>query len=351
MKASSPRSLALNGTPVALPKMTLWKHVAAGGLAAPFCALLVFLSRGGSMNPVTLLIGYTVAGALTSLLCGAVLKYSERQDRRTRTHTPQLVLLACLGAAAILVAAALLEVSLRSAHAPAGMLADAPLFLGLLGFWNCFSLMYGEWQRTNVLALRTQSRLRGLQAQIQPHFFFNTLNTVSALIPEQPAEAQAVIQRLAAIFRKSLAATPDSTTVPLDQELDLTREYLEIEKARFGARVRYSLPDPGEASGWQIPALTLQPLVENAVRHGIACLASGGEVRVTLVSDETGFELQVTNPVEEPRDIDLDRLLREGHSLQLIADRLQLMYNGRARITAEVDDQFHIRIRIPGRRR
>jgi two-component system sensor histidine kinase AlgZ len=333
-----------------MPKMTLWKHVAAGGIVAPFGALLVYSSQGSSISAAELVLGYILAGALTSLLCGSILKYSERKERRTRTHTRHLVLLGCLGAAAIMVAAALIEVSLRSVHAPAGLLAGAPLFLGLLGFWNCFSLMYGEWQRTHVLALRTQSRLRGLQAQIQPHFFFNTLNTVSALIPEQPAEAQAVIQRLAVIFRKTLT-TPDSTTVPLDQELDLTREYLEIERARFGDRVRYSLPAASEAVGWQIPALTLQPLVENAVRHGIAQLPQGGEVRVTLQSEETGFELQVTNPVEDPRDIDLNHLLRPGHSLQLIADRLQLMYNYRSRIQAEVDDQFRIRIRIPGRRR
>ncbi len=330
--------------------MTLWKHVAAGGVTAPFAALLVFSFPGSRVSGMELVAGYILAGALTSLLCGGLLKLQERRSAsRPQTHTRGLVLLACLGAAAVMVAAALVEAGMRSAHVPRGVLSGLPLFLALLGFWNCFSLMYGEWQRSQSLALQTKSRLHGLQAQIQPHFFFNTLNTVSALIPEQPAEAQAVIQRLAGLFRKSLT-TPNSSTVPLDQEIELTREYLEIEKARFGARLRYTLPDSSQAAGWQIPALTLQPLVENAVRHGIARLTQGGEVEVTLACEENGFELQISNPVEDPRDIELDRLVREGHSLQLIVDRLQLMYNRRARITVELNGQFRIRIRIPGRR-
>lgn len=342
MKTSSPRSVFLTGTPVPLPKTALWRHVAVGAIGATFGAYTL-LGEGKGEGAASLVLTYLLAGAIASLFCGAFLKYLERKERQGLTHRRQLLLvLGCLGSAVLMLAGGLVRRSVRS--------AQVPFFLDLLAYWIFFALMYGEWEHGTVTALRTRSRLRGLQAQIQPHFFFNTLNTVSALIPEQPAEAQAVIQRLAAIFRTTLSHS-DAATVPLDQELDLTREYLEIEKARFGDRIRYSLPAASEARGWQIPALTLQPLVENAVRHGVARLAHGGEVRVILVPEDTGFELQVTNPVEDPRDIDLQHLIREGHSLQLIADRLQLMYNYRARIAAEVDDQFRIRIRIPGRRR
>lgn len=337
-------SFVLTGNSPALPvSIPLWKLVSAGAVVGPVAAVLVFrddCSGAWAVNQLALLTGSVLAGAFVSLMCCWVVKVDVYK------RSGKSLALGILGALGVLSGAVILKLTLKLFGAPPALTADIALFVAILGFWNSFALMYANLRQRELRTLAVQSRIRGLEAQIRPHFFFNTLNTVSAFIPDQPEAAQAVLRRLATILRGTLSSS-ERAIVTLEQELELTREYLEIEKARFGARIRWTLPGAGETAGLEIPALTLQPLVENAVRHGVSRLPEGGEIRVELRRMPDGFELRVANPVEEVRDIELSRLLKPEHSLQLVADRLRLIYKGRSTLTVETSGEFVMILWIP----
>jgi hypothetical protein len=325
----------------------LWQLVVAGAMFAPFATLLTFRNDCAGVwisNRLELLLSSVAAGTLAAFSCGLVVRF-ERPLKARRKHAA-VVLLGILGSLGLFASGFVIELALKLAGAPRVVMVDSMLFVAILGFWNSFAIFYLDTRRRRRNALATQARLRTLESQIRPHFFFNTLNTVSAFIPDQPDAAQAVLARLAGMFRTMLSAS-ETAIVPLAQELDLTREYLEIEKARFGDRLRYTLPTATEAAGLVIPALTLQPLVENAVRHGISKIAEGGHIRVQLTRSPAAFTLIITNPVEEFRDIDPDGLAKPGHSLQIVADRLRLLYKGKAVVEAEADSDFRITLQIP----
>jgi LytS/YehU family sensor histidine kinase len=126
---------------------------------------------------------------------------------------------------------------------------------------------------------RLQALLTKLKDQMNPHFLFNTLNTVASLIPADPPKAEQVVVKLSSLFQAILEATRRSEH-SLKRELDFCRDYLDIEKARFGSRLspRISIPKNVKADRIQVPVLLLQPLVENAVKHGISSRAEGGRI-------------------------------------------------------------------------
>ncbi len=317
-----------------------------GAIFAPFAALLAFRPEAAASVGKPLLLGFSVvAGGLSSLLCTLPVKI--RQPGSPRRLLPGLA----FGLAGVTSSSITMEIAWLLGHGHAGGGVDILNFAALLGFWNSFVLLYFEHTRSRLKMLTAKTQLRSLETRIQPHFFFNTLNTISALIPTQPDTAQQLISRLANLYRKSLPEGEGNMTT-LAAELELTREYLEIEKARFGERLQYTLPDcsrPGDGGTLCIPCLTLQHLAENAVRHGIAHLPEGGTVRIELTQTDSSFELLIANPVEDARDIVLGTLVREGHSLQLLADRMRLLYRGQARFQLELDEEFCVRITIPTR--
>src|SRR5205085_1660891 len=120
-----------------------------------------------------------------------------------------------------------------------------------------------------------------LQAQIAPHFFFNTLNSISALIATDPEAATRMVARLAEMFRYTFAAGR-VPMVSLSREIEFIHEYLSIEKIRYRERLAFDLPSGEGLEAWMLPCLTLQPIVENAIRHGIAKRLEGGSVRVEV---------------------------------------------------------------------
>jgi LytS/YehU family sensor histidine kinase len=130
---------------------------------------------------------------------------------------------------------------------------------------------------------------------LAPHFIFNTLNTLHAQIEVDPHGAQATTDRLAHLFRQLLAVS-DCQTIPLKQELAFVEAYLGIEQARLGHRLRVSIQIPEELEASPVPPLSLQVLVENAVRHGVAPLESGGEVRIAGVRKDGNLNLWVEDP-------------------------------------------------------
>ncbi|MEO8657561.1 MAG: histidine kinase [Bryobacteraceae bacterium] len=324
---------------LATPRLSFAGAALSGLVLGPLAALASFPSP-----PATVLLGSAVAGLLTSLLCTLALLIPEswRQDN----HRRQFWLLGAAGAAGLFGAALLLLFAHRKAGLALVRPTDLLQFLALLGLWFAFVLLFLEHRRLRRRTLDARAKLSALESQIRPHFFFNTINTISALIPEQPELAQQLLGRFAGLFR-NLMDTRSGMLVSLTRELDLVRDYLEIEKARFGSRIRYTLPSPVAAEGLTLPSLTLQPLVENAVRHGIAKLIDGGEVSVDLTADAGTYTLTVSNPVEDPPSMDPQVLLNARHSLDMIAGRLQLLYRGRARMWAEYDGRFRMLIRIP----
>jgi two-component system LytT family sensor kinase len=173
-----------------------------------------------------------------------------------------------------------------------GMLGSARSVLINGAFALVFSLLFGgiayavHFYRESMARARAveamrvelaQAELRALRAQLQPHFLFNTLNSIAALIPMNPRGAEEMTTRLAEVFRYALRAS-DRESAPLGEELDFLRAYLDIERARFGDRLRVEERIEPGLEVVPVPTLLLQPVVENAVRHGVAARPGGGRV-------------------------------------------------------------------------
>ncbi len=180
-----------------------------------------------------------------------------------------------------------------------------------------------------------------LQAQINPHFFFNTLNTLSALIPVKPEAAQEMVGRLAEMFRYTLACSR-SADVTLTQELAFVDNYLELERARFSERLRITMPT-GDFNDIHLPGLSLQPLVENAIRHGIAKRIEGGEVEISVHRNGRQCSVDVANPAEQ---LESAEFFREGHALANVRERLALYAGKGAGVRVATDEPGHVRVSL-----
>ena len=169
----------------------------------------------------------------------------------------------------------------------------------------------------------TRAELQALQARINPHFFFNTLNTISALAEDDPRRAAEIVQTLAELFRYTFKVA-ESGPVPLAEELDFVGRYLTIEQARFGDRLRVVRDVEAAALSVPVPGLILQPLVENAVGHGIAPLRHGGTVRIAA---RCGEGMLVVEVADDGRGLPPGRdPVREGHGLDNVRQRLLTLY-------------------------
>ena len=187
------------------------------------------------------------------------------------------------------------------------------------------------------------ARLAELQSRIRPHFLFNTLNTAIALVRVDPARAESVLEDLAELFRVALSDNDPQASASLQEEVELARRYLAIEQVRFGDRldVKWDL-DPA-ANPARLPPLLLQPLVENAVRHGVEPSANGGMVRVRTRLRRGRVEILVANSVPAEGS-------RPGHGigLQSVRDRLRLMHDVAGDFSAGLDTEvYRVRISVP----
>ena len=136
-----------------------------------------------------------------------------------------------------------------------------------------------ELERERAVKLVTEARLTALEARLHPHFLFNTLNSISSLIPADPERAERMVERMAALLRFSLDAHQGGL-VTLERELKIVRDYLEIEQARLGQRLRYQLDAGTELMDCTVPPLSIQTLVENSIKYAVAPDRQGGEIRV-----------------------------------------------------------------------
>jgi two-component system sensor histidine kinase AlgZ len=186
------------------------------------------------------------------------------------------------------------------------------------------------------------SRLESLRARIRPHFLFNTLNSIASLIMSRPEAAEQAIEDLAELFRASLQEAQHATTVA--DELRLCKLYLGIEQLRLGDRLRVRWDIDDGVRSQPMPSLVLQPLVENAVYHGISRLAEGGEIAVSVRLDGRRVAAGVENPVsgQAPR--------AEGNRMALanIEQRLQALYGTEGRLQVEhLPGRYRVRLLYP----
>jgi two-component system LytT family sensor kinase len=173
----------------------------------------------------------------------------------------------------------------------------------VLFYWLIMSVTQGlefqrRWQRDQLQASRLETELarsefRALQMQMEPHFLYNTLHTISEMVHVDPSAAERMIVRLGALLRHTTET--GSQQVPLEREIDFLRAYLEIEQARFHDRLTVTIDVPEALLACPVPSLILQPLVENAIRHGTSRLASAGTVRVAAVKDGDALVLRVAD--------------------------------------------------------
>jgi two-component system sensor histidine kinase AlgZ len=198
-----------------------------------------------------------------------------------------------------------------------------------------------EW-RHNV-ELQAKARVHALQARIRPHFLFNSMNTIAALTRSNPVLAEQAVQDLADLFRANLSEKRNQ--IALSEEIDVAHTYQRMEQLRLGDRLRVEWKIDALPSDALVPGLTLQPLLENAIYHGIEPRPGGGTVTVTGEFNKGMITIVVRNPVPLA-----NLTVREGNRLALanIKERLELMYGDRATVkSGRFDEEYIVTLRFP----
>jgi LytS/YehU family sensor histidine kinase len=184
------------------------------------------------------------------------------------------------------------------------------------------------------------ANLRALQAQIEPHFLFNTLANVSSLIDADKAEAKRMLESFIRFLRSSLAATRAETTT-LGAEAELIASYLDVLQVRMGRRLRYTIDVPSGLRGFELPPMLLQPVVENAIRHGLEPKVAGGEVTMRVASEGAWVVVEVTDT-----GAGFAPTTRGGVGLSNLRERLRLLYGERASLEISEGPGGGTRVRI-----
>ncbi len=213
------------------------------------------------------------------------------------------------------------------------------LIFGLSG--TMIQELRGRLDRT-TLALRTKERdeaearrlvaeaqLASLESRVDPHFLFNTLNSIAALVRDKPAEAERVIEQFSSLMRASLDRRV--SLVPIGEELDVVRSYLEIERVRFGERLRFHIEPLRTAGAPLVPRLALQTLAENCVKYAVSPSREGASITVTATAGDGRLHVAVE---DDGPGFDTSHF-PDGHGLQLLKSRLAMTFVGRATMTAE----------------
>jgi LytS/YehU family sensor histidine kinase len=197
-------------------------------------------------------------------------------------------------------------------------------------------------RRSELLAREAQ--LKALKAQVNPHFLFNSLNSISALTAIDAARARSMCIRLADFLRVSLRLG-ERGSIPFSEELELTRMYLEVEQVRFGGKLRLAEDIDPACSNCELPALLIQPLVENAVKHGIALLEQGGEISMQGRRDRDWLRFTIENPFDPDAPAS-----RSGIGLENVRQRLEARYGNAARMEIQVEARmYRVTLTLPAK--
>jgi sensor histidine kinase YesM len=202
-----------------------------------------------------------------------------------------------------------------------------------------------ERDEADARRMAAEAQLASLESRVQPHFLFNTLNSIAALIHQDPAGAERMTGQLASLLRSSL--DQQTPLVPLDEELRTVRNYLEIERVRFGDRLRYEISPDRAAADAQVPRLSVQTIVENSVKYAVSprreggsitvrTSAANGHVRVEVEDDGPGFDAAA---------------MPDGHGLALVKERLARMLGEHASLDVDArPGRTRVAIDVPGSR-
>jgi hypothetical protein len=348
--------------PILARKGRLLPYLAA---SAPLAAVLVvLLARPGSLSlpeaialsiPMTLLFAFLGLSAFYP--ARSVPPGTGRIGRLIATHT----LASAVTSAVWVFAGAALARLLALAPAFDGLAEryarEVPLLFGagVLMYLLSVALHYvliefetarqAERRESALELLARQAELEALKAQIQPHFLFNSLNSISALVGTDPPRAREMCASLADFLRQTLSVG-EQKGIPLREEIALAMRYLDVERVRFGRRLAVETTASPEAEACVIPPLLLQPLVENAVVHGIATMTEGGIVR--LEAERTGHRVRIL--IENPYDPDAPARPRSGLGLKIVRDRLAALYGTEALFAARrLEGRYLAILSIPAR--
>jgi two-component system sensor histidine kinase AlgZ len=346
------------------PLLTHWRALAAYLLAAGLAgvALAALLAAEGLAPP-----GWALAWALplAGVLAFAALSlyYVCRSQPFGTSHwqralATRLAAVGLLAGAALSIAAAWNMAGLALGRG-AGLVAMTPTAwaLGLLAALGLFALavlahdvLIAVEAAQAAAAREVQARLLArdmelqlLRLQIDPHFLFNSLNAISALTQLDPPAARAMTIDLAQFFRQTLALA-GRERIRLEDELSLVRHYLAIEKQRLGDKLGLAVDAPADSLPALLPPLTLQPLAENALKHGLRPRDGGGLLQIQALVRDGWLHLAVRNPVPEapPRQTGL------GHGLRNLRERLAAQYGSRARVHwGATPEGFAVEIALP----
>lgn len=208
---------------------------------------------------------------------------------------------------------------------------------------SALQLRTKELERVQALKLATEAQLASLESRIHPHFLFNTLNSISSLIPEDPARAERLIEQMAALLRFSLDAD-HAGLVPLAREMKIVGDYLEIERARFGDRLRYHIDLAPGLNEAQVPPLAVQTLVENSVKHAVSRRRLGGEIRIGAARDNGLLRLEV---LDDGPEFKLENA-PAGHGIDILKRRLTALFGPEGSLLLDRrDDCNHLTLSVP----
>jgi sensor histidine kinase YesM len=323
-------------------------------LAAAYAMLIWLTARA----PLAEAIAAGVATAIAAALVGTIVRTVGARSFRAPLQLPAKLLVHALLAllfAGLWSAAIVGLTSLASPRQTSWFIANALGWQMLLGV-----LLYGtvaaiaeltrtthELHEREAVALRAE--LHALRARLNPHFLFNTLNSIVSLVRTDPEAVETALERFASLLRYVLHASESAEDdVPLERELQFVRTYLQLERLRFGGRLTVLEDVDEDALDERLPALTLQPLVENAIQHGIAPSLHGGTIRIMARTRADSLNIVVTDDGAGAADV-----VRQGSGLglglDLVRRRLSTRYGARAALDLEHDvgAGFTVRLTLP----
>jgi len=346
-----------------------------GALAGPIISLVIVWLGGGAASPVLpalklsrFILRACAMGAIFSssffLTCGLTAVYVRPLIKDYPRGIARTLFALTMGsggalgfALAAYASALLLEGSVASSYVSRIIVADALVAALLSLVIGAFQKLRADVRRAEQIinqkalrersleALAARAQAHALRSQINPHFLFNTLNTLSALITIDPAAAREMVEHLAEVFRYTLSSSR-ADLVPLADELALVENYLRLEKARLRDRLSLDLEIPGELNGVVLPGLSLQPIVENAIRHGVARRLRCGALQIKVERRDSVCRITVRNqrePETDAPDLSDRQLFREGHALSNVRERMALIYGDRFTLRIELESDEWVR--------
>jgi two-component system sensor histidine kinase AlgZ len=277
------------------------------------------------------------------IACVALLGLSSPALARLPSSLSHVVVIAGCGFVA-LVAEAVWRAFLLSDVSSTGAALRVFLLAAMLATTILF--YFGQRHRAGRPAV-IEAQVAALTARIRPHFLFNSLNAVLSLIRKEPQRAEEALENLAELFRVLMRDPRD--LVPLSEEIALCRQYLDLERLRLGDRLRVNWSIGAVPTDAQVPPLMLQPLIENAVYHGIEPIADGGELSIALASEDDRIAIRIDNPVGVGA---APHAGGNRMALDNIRQRLALHYDLEADLSCRAEgDRYRVTIRLPVRRR